>query len=534
MTMKNIVIGLLGTTLDNPGRSRNRLEKWRPTVDICRHKSLKVDRLELLHPPTWDRLAKTVKQDIEKLSPKTKVNLHPLDISNPWDFEETYSALYDFARGYKFKADKENYYMHITTGTHVAQICLFLLTESRHVPGKLVQSSPPSKGKPRSEPGTYSVIDLNLSQYDQLAKRFIAEKQESLAVLKSGIETRNKNFNQLIEQIERVAVASTEPMLLMGPTGAGKSQLASRIFDLKKARGHVKGDFVAVNCATLRGDNAMSALFGHVKGAYTGADKPRDGLLKTANDGCLFLDEIGELGLDEQAMLLSAIETGRYMPLGSDKEVSSDFQLIVGTNRDLGARVGEGFFRDDLLARINLWSFKLPGLAQRKEDIEPNLDYELNKWTEKKGERITMNTEAREKYLKFAKSRRATWQGNFRDLNASVIRMSTLAPQGRVDLDTVNEELKRLKSDWQMPEATRDESVLQSVFSPSTIESLDLFDQVQLEEVIRVCMDSSSMAEAGRTLFAQSRMQRATPNDSDRLRKYLQKFDLSWSDVKSA
>ena len=84
----------------------------------------------------WDRLANTVKEDIEKLSPKTKVKLHPLDISNPWDFEETYSALYDFARGYKFKADKENYYMHITTGTHVAQICLFLLTESRHVPGK--------------------------------------------------------------------------------------------------------------------------------------------------------------------------------------------------------------------------------------------------------------------------------------------------------------------------------------------------------------------------------------------------------------
>ena len=69
--------------------------------------------------------------------------------------------------------------------------------------------------------------------------------------------------------------------------------------------------------------------------------------------------------------------------------------------------MGEGFFRDDLLARINLWSFKLPGLAQRKEDIEPNLDYELNKWAEKKGERVTMNSEAREKYLKFAKSRRA-------------------------------------------------------------------------------------------------------------------------------
>ena len=106
----------------------------------------------------------------------------------------------------------------------------------------------------------------------------------------------------------------------MGPTGAGKSQLASRIFDLKKSTWTRKRRLCFGQLRCLRGDNAMSALFGHVKGAYTGADKPRDGLLKTADGGCLFPDEIGELGLDEQAMLLSAIETGCYMPLGSIKK----------------------------------------------------------------------------------------------------------------------------------------------------------------------------------------------------------------------
>ena len=90
----------------------------------------------------------------------------------------------------------------------------------------------------------------------------------------------------------------------------------------------------------------------------------------------LFLDEVGELGLDEQAMLLRALEEKRFLPLGSDRELSSDFQLIAGTNRDLAGAVREGRFRDDLLARINLWTFSLPGLTDRREDIAPNLDYD--------------------------------------------------------------------------------------------------------------------------------------------------------------
>lgn len=150
-------------------------------------------------------------------------------------------------------------------------------------------------------------------------------------------------------------------LLLTGPTGAGKSRLARRIFDLKKLRHAVAGNFVEVNCATLRGDGAMSTLFGHVKGAFTGAITERQGLLRSADGGVLFLDEIGELGLDEQAMLLRAVEDKAFLPLGSDREVQSAFQLIAGTNRDLLVSVRNGRFREDLLARINLWTFRLPG-----------------------------------------------------------------------------------------------------------------------------------------------------------------------------
>ncbi len=159
-----------------------------------------------------------------------------------------------------------------------------------------------------------------------------------------------------------MAIKSRAPILLNGPTGAGKSFLARRIFELKQARHQFSGAFVEVNCATLRGDTAMSTLFGHVKGAFTGARESREGLLRSANGGMLFLDEIGELGADEQAMLLKAIEEKTFTRLAAIA-VSSDFQLIAGTVRDLRQLVAEGKFREDLYARINLWTFTLPDYA---------------------------------------------------------------------------------------------------------------------------------------------------------------------------
>src|ERR1700684_4067961 len=199
----------------------------------------------------------------------------------------------------------------------------------------------------------------------------------------------------------------------MGPTGAGKSRLARRIYELKKVRHAVKGEFVDVNCATLRGDGAMSALFGHTKGAFTGALKDRPGLLRTADAGVLFLDEIGELGGDEQAMLLRALEEKTFLPLGSDREAHSDFPLIVGTNRNLLSAVREGRFREDLLARINLWTFTLPGLRSRSEDIEPNLQFELDQFAQRTSHRVTFSKEARRQFLDFALSSSAKWTGNF-------------------------------------------------------------------------------------------------------------------------
>ncbi len=522
MKKRRVVIGVLGTVLDKRGKRANRFKKWRPTVGLCQQADFPIDRLELLHQPRDENMAQRLAEDVALLSPRTDVRPHTVMINDPWGFEEVYAAFLDFATHYPFDTENEEYLVHITTGTHVAQICWFLLTEARYLPASLLQTSPAPKGSSDEAiaAGEYSVIDLDLSRYATLTSRFQHEQQQSVSFLKAGIETRNATFNKLIDQIERVALRSSAPILLTGPTGAGKSFLAKRIFQLRQSRHRVDGKFVAINCATLRGDNAMSTLFGHVKGAFTGALTPRAGLLREADGGVLFLDEIAELGLDEQAMLLKAIEEKTFFPFGSDKEVHSDFQLIAGTHRDMRQWIAEGRFREDLYARINMWSFALPGLIQRREDIAPNVEYELGRFTREQQSQVRFDKEARERYLSFACSQQAVWRGNFRELSASITRMATLAEKGRITLAVVDEEIARLKAEWQ----TTGETTIVN-------QEIDLFDQRQLETVLDVCRTSASLSEAGRMLFAVSRQKKANPNDADRLRKYLARFGLSWESI---
>jgi transcriptional regulatory protein RtcR len=254
-------------------------------------------------------------------------------------------------------------------------------------------------------------------------------------------------------------------------------------------------------------------------------------LLRAADNGLLFLDEIGELGLDEQAMLLRALEEKVFMPLGGDREVRSEFQLIAGTNRELGTMVREGKFREDLLARINLWTFKLPGLRERVEDIEPNLEFELEQFAQRNGTLVTFSREARARFLKFAVSADAQWQGNFRDLNGAITRMATLAPGGRISTAVVEEELERLRELWHAPAASNNEQLLERLVSAEKLAELDLFDRLQLASVIGICRQARTLSEAGRQLFSVSRDKRRTANDADRLRKYLVRFGLSWEQI---
>lgn len=527
---KSVIFGFLGTKLDS-GLTDKRWERWRPSVALFAHESFEASCLELfISKQEHVELAQQVANDVLSLREGVDVNAHLLDIADPWNFQQVYAALHDFAKGYEFQDDTD-YYVHLTTGTHVAQICLFLLLEARYFPARIVETY--SHGTTRAEDawrGSLEVIDLNLASYDQLAQRFKKESLNSQDLLKGGIATRNAAFNALIQRVEKVALRSTAAMLFTGPTGAGKSQLAARVYDLRAKRHLVEGAFVEVNCATLRGDNAMSTLFGHKKGAFTGAVADRAGLLKRADKGILFLDEIGELGLDEQAMLLRALEDKRFMPLGSDKEITSQFQLLAGTNKDLVQEVGQGRFRADLLARINVWAFELPGLAQRREDIEPNLDFEMERCSLELGTRVSMSADARLAFLAHAQS--APWPGNFRDFASCIMRMATLAEGGRITSDDVHLEVGQLARAPRADAGLASQQRASAVMTAGQLAQMDEFDRVQLECVLEAIAQTDSMAEAGRRLFAVSRTQKDNPNDSDRVRKFLFKWGLDYKALK--
>ena len=570
MTHKTAVIGFLGTTLDN-GYNDKRWQRWRPTVSLCLHDDMLVDELHLLYSKRDKQLFDIIVADIALVSPTTQVIGHDIKLESPWDFAEVYAELYDFVADFDFNDDTQ-YLLHLTTGTHVAQICWFLLVEAGFIPADLIQTSPCPKPEQMDPQGRYQTIDLDVSRYDTLRERFEAEKAQHWQTLQANLITQNAAYQQLISDIEKVATRSTAPILLMGATGAGKSQLATQIYALKKASNHTTGTakttgqskytlgkFVEVNCATLRGDVAMSVLFGHVKGAFTGAASSRDGLLKSADGGLLFLDEIGELGLDEQAMLLTALEEQRFYPVGSDTPVSVSFQLMAGTNKDLRQAVADGEFRADLFARLNTWTFFLPSLKDRLEDLPANINYELARLGSEQQQQYRFEPTARQRYETFATSLDATWQGNFRDLTASMTRLTTLADSKVIRVADVEAEIERLCHLWALPNnsapslqnslsnkkadshfnsdfntqqiETASDAVLEHYVEESVLATIDPFEAVQLAYVIGVCQQHKNQAAAGRYLYANSREQLKSPNDSDRLRKYLLKFSLKFDDL---
>jgi DNA-binding NtrC family response regulator len=174
-------------------------------------------------------------------------------------------------------------------------------------------------------------------------------------------------MRHLVETIAVVA-PSNAPILITGESGTGKEMIASLIHAWSPRR---DDRLLAANCASLPESLVESELFGHTKGAFTGASEPRQGLFRAADGGTLFLDEIGELPLPLQPKLLRAIETGQITPVGSDSSVAVNTRLVAATNRDLDKEVAEGRFRDDLYYRINVVEITIPPLRERQEDILP-------------------------------------------------------------------------------------------------------------------------------------------------------------------
>lgn len=219
------------------------------------------------------------------------------------------------------------------------------------------------------------------------------------------------------EYIRIVAPADSLAILIRGGSGTGKEYAARQIHALSK---RAKAPFVAVDCGSLPKDLAASELFGYVKGAFTGATENKNGLFAAANHGTLFLDEVGNLGLDTQQLLLRCLQEKKYRPVGAKEEVTSDIRLLAATNEDLEKAIAEGRFREDLFHRLNEFPIYMPSLAECPDDIIPLAGFFLN-LANRELDRDVKGFDSEVQRI----FRRYPWPGNLRELRG-VIRRATL------------------------------------------------------------------------------------------------------------
>ncbi|MFO7605988.1 MAG: sigma-54 dependent transcriptional regulator [Desulfurivibrionaceae bacterium] len=240
-------------------------------------------------------------------------------------------------------------------------------------------------------------------------KRQLIEEVDRLSGVE-GMETANSAMAELLDTAMRVA-ESEATVLISGESGTGKELLA-RLIHRRSARRD--GSMVAVNCAAIPDNLIESELFGHVKGAFTGAVASRKGRFQSARDGTIFLDEIGELKLDMQAKLLRAIQEKEVEPVGSDKIEKVDIRVIAATNRNLKELVDAGEFREDLYYRLSVIPLHLPALRDRPEDIETLARHFLKK--------LGAPDSVRFSAAALVRLREYDWPGNIRELQNTVER----------------------------------------------------------------------------------------------------------------
>ncbi len=230
----------------------------------------------------------------------------------------------------------------------------------------------------------------------------------------SGIVGVSKPFKEMMAMLDKIAPTDAT-VLLTGESGTGK-EIIARAIHYKSER--ADKDFVAVNCAAIPKDLLESELFGHVKGAFTGAVRDKKGKFELAEGGTLFLDEISELNIELQAKLLRVLQERVVEPVGSEKKIDIDVRVIAATNVNLKERVAQGKFREDLFYRLNVIPLHLPSLRERKEDIPVLVDAFLAKFA--KARKVTVD----EKLL--ARLEEYPWHGNIRELENLIERMVIL------------------------------------------------------------------------------------------------------------
>lgn len=266
---------------------------------------------------------------------------------------------------------------------------------------------------------------------DYLPKPVQTEKV--LSIIRKALERKRRDGNtkqrfytsksplalRLQEHIRLVAPVDTLAVLIRGASGTGKEYVARQIHVLS---GRSDASFIAVDCGVLPKELAASELFGHVKGAFTGATENKTGMFAAANHGTLFLDEVGNLNAEVQRALLRALQEKRYRPVGGKEEIQADIRLVAATNEDLEKAIAEGRFREDLFHRLNEYPLHVPLLAECIEDIIPLAEFMLDAANQEFSRKVKGFDREVQKRLKSY-----SWPGNIRELRMVVRRATLLA-----------------------------------------------------------------------------------------------------------
>lgn len=340
-------------------------------------------------------------------------------LTSPIHFGDIYSALDATIK--KAIANNPDYqlYIQLTSGTPTMTAVSILVGKAKY-PARFIQSSVEQGVKEEQIPFDIaadflpSLVGRNTSQIKQLMAGDTAVNSAF-----DDIITRNANMVRLKHQAAILAVRDV-PVLITGESGTGKEMFATAIVNASNRKDK---PFLTLNCGAIPPELVEATLFGHTKGAFTGATTAKKGYFEQCDGGTLFLDEFGDLTLSQQVRLLRVLQDGTFTPVGSTKELKVNVRIIAATNRNLVEEVAAGRFREDLFYRVAIGVLHLPPLRQRKEDIVPLAESLLEKIN---NEAVSQSGSNYKKLSVKAKNLIKTyvWPGNARELNATLLRAS--------------------------------------------------------------------------------------------------------------
>jgi DNA-binding NtrC family response regulator len=370
------------------------------------------------------------------------VDLQEIDLISPIHYSSIYTEVSKHLKALSLPREGVDLTFHLSPGTPAMATIWVMLAKTRF-PAKLIQTS---------REGGLESVDVSFDLANDFLPEFLQRSGDRIERLAAGPKGPTAHFTKIVHcselvkkqiQLAQRIAAHDVPVLILGETGTGKELFAEAI---RNASDRADKPFITVNCGAIAPELANSELFGHVRGAFTGATGSRKGHFEEANGGTLFLDEVGDLPLETQVRLLRALQNKEVTPLGQSKPIKVDVRIIAATHRDLGADVSQGRFREDLFHRLAVGILRLPPLRDRDGDV----DVLLNTFLDQINADARGKPEAQEKKLSIAARKilvNHPWPGNVRELYHTLLRASIWSIDAEIQVDDVKSALLQIYRD---------------------------------------------------------------------------------------